>query len=281
MSTPVWLITAASSGFGKYTAIEALKNGHKVIATARNSKKIEDLRSQGAVTMDLDVTQPLDELQNIAKKAQAKFDRIDYLVNAAGYVLEGAVEEASPKETYDQFNVNVFGVLNVTRAVLPYMRQQRSGVIAHFGSLGSWTGGPAGGLYCATKWAISGVTEGLRAEVAPFGIEVCCIEPGYFRTGFLNPGARVTTETRLKEYDETAVGEVRKVFNQTDNNQLGDVEKGCRVIFEVLTKKGRKEVPIRLVLGSDCYEVIKGKCDSTKELLEEWKEVACSTDHAA
>lgn len=94
MSTPVWLITAASSGFGKHTAIEALKNGHKVIATARNSKKIEDLKSQGAETMDLDVTQPLNELQNIVKEANAKFGRIDYLVNAAGYVLEGAVEEA-------------------------------------------------------------------------------------------------------------------------------------------------------------------------------------------
>ena len=95
MSTPVWLITAASSGFGKYTALEALKNGHKVIATARRSSKIEDLKSKGAVTMDLDVIQPLDDLKAIVKEAHGKYGRIDYLVNAAGYILEGAVEEAT------------------------------------------------------------------------------------------------------------------------------------------------------------------------------------------
>lgn len=94
MATPVWFITAASSGFGKYTALEALKNGHRVIATARNSKKIEDLKEKGAVTMDLDVIQPLDEIKAVVKEAHAKYGRIDYLVNAAGYILEGAVEEA-------------------------------------------------------------------------------------------------------------------------------------------------------------------------------------------
>ena len=95
MSAPVWFITAASSGFGKYAALEALKNGHKVIATARSAQKIEDLKSKGAVTMDLDVTQPLEELQNIVKEAHSKFGRIDYLINPAGYVLEGAIEEAT------------------------------------------------------------------------------------------------------------------------------------------------------------------------------------------
>ncbi|KAK3050089.1 hypothetical protein LTR09_008744 [Extremus antarcticus] len=279
MATPVWFITAASSGFGKYTALEALKNGHRVIATARNSKKIEDLKEKGAVTMDLDVIQPLDEIKAIVKEAHSKFGRIDYLVNAAGYILEGAVEEASPKETFDTFNVNVFGILNVTRAILPYMREQKSGTIAHFGSVGSWGGAPAGGLYCATKWAITGVTESLRPELAGFGIDVCVIEPGYFRTGFLNAGARIGTEVRMKEYDEGAAGQVRAVYNEKADKQLGDVEKGCKVIFEVLTKKGGREVPMRLVLGSDAYEMIKAKCDSTKELLEEWKEVICSTDH--
>ena len=159
------------------------------------------------------------------------------------------------------------------------MRQQRSGVIAQFGSIGSWHGAAAGGIYCSTKWAMSGVTESLYYELAPLGISVCCIEPGYFRTGFLNPGARVQTEARIKDYDETAVGEVRKMFEERNNKQLGDIEKGCAVLFDVLTKRSGKEIPIRLTLGSDAYTTIIGKCDETKKLLEEWKGVIQSTDH--
>ena len=175
--------------------------------------------------------------------------------------------------------MNVFGILNVTRAVLPYMRAQKSGVIAHFGSVGSWGGAPAGGIYNSTKWAISGVTEALYAELAPFGIHAVIVEPGYFRTGFLNPGARLFTEARMDEYEATAVGQVRRMFEERNNKQAGDVEKGCRVIFEVLTKNGGKEIPMRLVLGSDAYETIGTKCDNTKALLEEWKDVITSTDH--
>ena len=186
---------------------------------------------------------------------------------------------SSPKEIFDSFNVNVFGIVNVTNAVLPYMREQRAGFVAQFGSIGSWRGVPAGGIYSATKWAISGLTESLRAEVEPFGISVCCIEPGFFRTGFLNPGARMQTDARVKDYDDTIVGERRKVFKERDNKQLGDIEKACRVIFDVFTKKTGKDVPVRLVLGSDAYEIIMGKCDSTKQLLEEWKETIYSTDH--
>ena len=220
------------------------------------------------------------------------------------------LSEYSPKETYDAFNVNVFGILNVTRAVLPYMRAQKSGVIAHFGSVGSWGGAPAGGIYCGTKWvrsllmtlpetlreqhiqywiretrvltqeqAISGVTEALYAELSPFGINACIIEPGYFRTGFLNPGARLFTEARLDEYENSAVGQVRAMFEERNNKQAGDVEKGCRVIFEVLTKKDGKEIPMRLALGTDAYEAIGRKCDSTKALMEKWKDVIVSTDH--
>ena len=184
-----------------------------------------------------------------------------------------------PQETYDAFNVNVFGILNVTRAVLPYMRAQHSGVIAHFGSIGSWHGTPAGGIYCGTKWAISGITESLHIELADFGIEVCVIEPGYFRTGFLNPGARMFTEARLDAYEDTAAGKVRKLFEEKNNKQAGDVEKGAKVIFEVLTKKDGRAVPMRLALGSDAYNSIVGKCDETKKLLDEWKEVIISTDH--
>lgn len=260
-------------------ALEALKNGHRVIATARNSSKISDLKDQGAVTLDLDVVQPVSEIQDIVKQAHEKYGRFDYLINPPGFVLEGAIEESSAEEVEQSYKVNVFGVLNLTTAVLPYMRAQRSGVIAHFGSLGSWRGVPAGGIYCSTKWAISGLTESLRLEVAPFGIKVCCVEPGYFRTGFLNPGARTFAKKSIKDYDETLVGQVKKMFNERDNKQLGDTAKGCKVMFDVFTQKDGKEIPERLPLGSDVFEGIGGKLTDTRKLLDEWKDVIVSTDH--
>ena len=160
------------------------------------------------------------------------------------------------------------------------MRTQRSGVIAQFGSLGSWRGFAGGGLYVATKWAISGLTESLRLEVEPFGIDVVCIEPGYFRTGFLNPGARFFTQERIKDYDETTVGKVRAMLNSADNQQPGDPEKGCKVCVDILTKEGGRAIPVRLVLGSDATEAIKAKCEETVKLLDEWDEVSRSTDFA-
>jgi len=163
------------------------------------------------------------------------------------------------------------------------MRAQTSGVIANFGSLGSWRSGPAYTLYSATKWACSGVSEGLREELKEFGIRVTVIEPGYFRSGFLNPGARVQSATRMRKYDEGAVGQVRKALEETNNEQPGDVAKGAEVIVDVLTGTGvakGKEMPVRLVLGRDCDEVIRGKCGDTIKLLDEWKEVVQSTDYA-
>lgn len=133
--------------------------------------------------------------------------------------------------------------------------------------------------YCATKWAISGVTEALHPELAPFGIHAVIIEPGYFRTGILNPGARIQTAVRMDEYEATAAGEVRRLFEERNNKQAGDVGKGCKVIFEVLTKKDGRDIPMRLPLGLDAYETIGRKCDDTKALMEEWKEVIVSTDH--
>lgn len=282
MSAPVWLITATSSGFGKGIALEALKKGHKVIATARNPARIQDLKDAGADTLALDVTDSLDNIKKTVGDAIARHGQIDYLINTAGYILEGAIEEASPQETFDHFNTNVFGALNVTRAVLPYMRERKSGVVAMFGSLGSWRSGPGFGLYSATKWACSAIAEGLHLELEPFGITATVIEPGYFRTGFLNPGAKVSTSVRIDDYDNTAVGMTRAALVKTDNNQPGDVQKGSKVVVDILTRTGvaeGKEIPLRVVLGSDCQAVIREKCSSTIELLDEWKDISYSTDY--
>lgn len=160
------------------------------------------------------------------------------------------------------------------------MRAQRSGVIANIGSMGSWRGSAGSGLYRSTKFALTGLTESLRLEVAHFGIEVCCIEPGSFRTGILNPSARVVAKTRLEQYDDTPVGKTRAVFEQTglENDQPGDTAKACKVIAEVLTGECASPIPERLVLGSDAYRLIKTKCEETLVLLDNWKEHACSTN---
>jgi NAD(P)-dependent dehydrogenase (short-subunit alcohol dehydrogenase family) len=195
--------------------------------------------------------------------------------------LSFAFLSSSPEETYDCFNTNVLGLLNATRAILPYMRAQRSGTVALFGSLGSWSGAPGAGIYCATKWAVSGLAESLRLDVADFGIRVCVIEPGYFRTGFLNAGARVRTERRIEDYEGSAVGKTRAMLDQYDEKQPGDLEKGAKVIVDCFERgDGEGGVPLRLVLGSDCRAAIEDKCRSTLEYLEENKVVIDGTDYA-
>ncbi|CAI6337638.1 unnamed protein product [Periconia digitata] len=291
--TPVWFITAASSGFGKYMAIEALARGHKVIATARSTSRIADLKEKGADTVALDVTWPLEKIEAVTKDVWERYGAINHLVNAAGYILIGAVEETSeyiayetfnrPKEDYDCFNTNVFGLLNVSKAVLPYLRETKGHrTLSNFGSIGSWRGGAGYALYSGVKWACSGISESMRCELEPLGINVTVIEPGYFRTGFLNAGTKAISEKRITAYDETAVGQVRGALDATDNNQPGDVVKGAKILVDILTKSGvaeGKEIPVRIALGSDCPPGIREKMKETEAILSEWDGITMTTDH--
>ncbi|KAF2001518.1 NAD(P)-binding protein [Amniculicola lignicola CBS 123094] len=281
--TPVWFITAASSGFGKYMTLDALSRGHKVIASARSVAKIADLKEAGADTVVLDVTSPLADIEKVAKEANDKYGYITHLVNAAGYILVGAVEETSPEEDYNIFNTNIFGMLNTTKAFAPYLRATPGEkTICNFGSIGSWTGGAGFGLYSATKWATSGISESLTLEMKPFNISVTVVEPGYFRTGFLNPTAKIVAKNSIEAYKGTPGGDVRKILDQTDSKQPGDVVKGSKVIVDILTRTGvaeGKEVPIRVALGSDSTPYIRAKLERTEALLKEWEPVVTATDH--
>lgn len=290
MADPVFLITGASSGFGKHTALEALKRGHKVIATARSASRLGELKEAGAAVLDLDVTAPEEVLDARLKAANDVYGRITHVVNCAGYILEGAVEEVSQAEIAAVFATNVLGAANISRAAAPFLREAAAAnhqcAIAHFGSLGSWSSGPGVALYCSTKFAVTGLTEGLIGELKPFGVDVCAIEPGYFRTGFLNVDSgsvhRVQAARDLAVYDNTPAHEVRKGLEQYNNAQPGDVTKGARVIVDVLTKRGvaaGSEIPVRLVLGSDCVEVIRQKIRETEKILEEWEAIARTTDY--
>ncbi|KAJ5180492.1 short-chain dehydrogenase [Penicillium capsulatum] len=289
-TTPVWFITAASSGFGYELAKTALNKGHRVIATARNPTKIQDLQEQGAETMALDVTDPIPIVEKIAQDAMQKYGRVDYLINAAGYILDGAVEESTAEEVQHQFNVNVFGTVNTIRAFLPFLRTQPMAApdrpratIATFGSLASWKGGPSYAFYSMTKACMSSLAESLHDELRPFGITATVIEPGFFRTGFLKSGARVSTQTRLPAYEDekTPSAQLRKNLVVFNGKQLGDVKKGADAIFAVLTTSGPaegKDLPVRVILGSDCESMLRDKCQSTVNLLDTWGSLARSTD---
>jgi len=295
MADYVWFITAASSGFGKAIAFEALHRGYKVIASARNSAKLGELKAAGAVVMDLDVTSDDETLDRKLAEANSIYGKLSHVVNPAGYILEGAVEEASNKEVFDQFNTNVLGTFNVARAAAKYLRtaavaaasSEPKGnitVLANFGSLGSWISSSATAHYCSTKWAVSGMTEGLRDELQPFGIDVTVIEPGYTRTGFLerdgDDGHRITTRRILPVYNRTGVAAAREALSSYSGAQPGDVVKCASVIVDVLTKEGvakGRGIPLRLVLGTDSLEVVRTKCQETLRLLEEWDDVSSST----
>ncbi|EAU80937.1 short chain dehydrogenase [Coprinopsis cinerea okayama7 len=283
MSTDlVWLITGTSSGIGRDLALAALARGDKVIATARGRtvSKLEDLKAKGAEAIELDVTAPLDRLHEIAKAAVGIYGRIDVLVNNAGYMLVGAIEANTPEETFEQFNTNVFGALNVARAFLPYMRERRSGMIMWMGSIGGWQSVPYGGLYATTKWALRGISETLSDEVAPFGINSVCIDLGYFRTPFLKDTQHVPPVSRIADYQKLTE-ERHAVFQAYNGKQPGDPLAAVQVLGDLAHGTGTaagKAFPRSLNLGSDSYQTAKKHCEDALARLEGWRDISISTD---
>ncbi|CRK11011.1 hypothetical protein BN1723_009218, partial [Verticillium longisporum] len=281
MDISVWFITGASSGFGFEIAKVALARSHKVIATARNTTKLARLADLGATVIPLDVTAPESTIRAALAEAHGLHGQLTHVVNSAGYVLDGAVEECTADEVAAMYATNVLGTHKVTRAAAPYLRAQGAGVVANFGSLGSWVGSAACAHYCATKWAVSGLSEGLAQELGPFGVDVCVVEPGYFRTGFLNAGARLHAEERLGAYRDGPAAEKMADLDRSNDNQAGDPVKAAEVIVDVLTRSGMAEgraIPLRLVLGTDCLATVRQKCKDTVALLDEWQAVSASTD---
>ncbi|ESK85511.1 retinol dehydrogenase 8 [Moniliophthora roreri MCA 2997] len=278
----VWLITGTSTGLGRDLTLAALRRGDKVIATARakSISQLNDLKAMGADTLELDVTAPLGKLQEVAKKAVAIHGRVDVVVNNAGYLQAGPLEETTPEETYDQFNTNVFGALNVSRAFLPYLRERKTGTIVFIGSLAGWRSIPHTGLYVASKWALRGISETLHDEIAPLGLRSVCIDPGAFRTPFLVPGHRKPYIPRIADY-ASMVEQREAALEALDGTQAGDPRRGVEVILDVVRGEGLvKDMPFQksVQLGSDCYTVAKGECENALKRLEEWKKVTFSTD---
>jgi len=271
----VWFITGASRGIGAEIAQAALAAGDAVVATARDPKGIAARlgSSDSLFPLALDVTSET-SVAAAVEQAIARFGRVDVLVNNAGFGIVGAIEETNAEQVRKIYETNVFGLLNVTRALLPQLRKQRSGQIMNLSSVGGYHSGPAFGIYCSTKFAVEGITEALHAELAPLGIAVTVVEPGYFRTEFLEAKSVVETETVIADYAETA-GKVRAFAKSVSLQQPGDPVRLAKALVDLANAENP---PLRLPLGSDCVEAIEAKNSFVAQELEAWRAVSLSTD---
>ncbi|KAG9030808.1 hypothetical protein FRB95_003500 [Tulasnella sp. JGI-2019a] len=281
-SQKIWLITGTSTGIGKELCLAALKRGDRVIATARSVDKIDAaLQEKGADVLQLDVTDTPENLKRIAANAIAIHGRVDVLVNNAGYISFGPIEEETPEATFKQYNTNVFGPLNVTRAFLPSMRSRRSGTIIFMGSKGGWTGMQGCGLYCGSKFAIRASAESLSHELAPLGLKVYCVEPGSCRTAILSSKNRAELESSIPDYKHVMDAH-REQLLRGNGKQPGDPVKLSEVIVDLVrdegVTKGRELPTVALPLGKDAWGLVNGVVGQMGKTLEEWKDVIESTN---
>lgn len=275
--TQVWLITGSSRGLGRALAETVLRTGYKLLATARNPAQLADFKAKygdQVRTFVLDVTDPRAARDAVAAAIET-FGRLDVLVNNAGYGDIGSIEDTSLDDIRAQIETNLFGVINMTKAAVPVMREQRAGRIIQFSSVGGRVGAMGRAAYSAAKWGVEGFSEVLAKETAPLGIKVTIIEPGGFRTDFagastkLNPGRR--------EYDST-VGAAARFQRDFDGKQPGDAAKAAAVVLQVA---GMDEPPLRLLLGSDAARIVEENDLARLEADRKWRHLTVSTDFEA
>jgi NAD(P)-dependent dehydrogenase (short-subunit alcohol dehydrogenase family) len=270
----VWLITGASRGLGRAFTEEALKAGHRVLATARNSEHLVDIArkcGESVRTVSLDVTNEA-LAKHAVDAAIETFGGLDVLVNNAGYGNVSSVEDTSLGDFRAQIETNLFGVIIMTKAVLPYFRERRGGHIIQISSIGGRVGPPGRAAYAAAKFGVEGFSESLSKEVGPLGIKVTIVEPGGFRTDF----AGSSTELRAgrPEYD-TTVGATVRFQRDYDGNQPGDPIKAAKALLHITSLS---QPPLRLLLGSDAYNAAEKHTTQLSAADREWKDLSISTD---
>lgn len=271
----VWFITGASKGLGLALVKQLLNKGHQVAATSRNATDLNKVIPANpnflALTVDINNEE---EVKMAINKSMEQFGHLDVVVNNAGYGLLGSLEELSEEEARKNFNINVFGSLNVIRNVMPHLRAQQSGHIFNISSIGGFTGNfPGWGIYCATKFAVHGLSESLAMEVKPFGVNVTIVSPGYFRTNFLTKDSMNTPKKQLDAYQSVRDSQTAHQ-DQINGNQAGDPEKAVAAIIEIAEVENP---PLHLFLGEDAYNVAYVKMDAVKSDLEKWKKMTVTT----
>jgi NAD(P)-dependent dehydrogenase (short-subunit alcohol dehydrogenase family) len=272
---PVWLITGCSTGFGRELAKLVLGRGWKAVVTARDAAQVADLaegHGERALVLALDVTKR-EQIENAVAEARRKFGRIDVLVNNAGYGYLAAIEEGEDDAVRAMFETNVFGLVDMTKAVLPQMREQRSGLIVNVSSIGGLTSFAATGYYHGTKYAVEGISESLATEVKPLGIDVLIVEPGPFRTNWAGPSIKQSA-TRIDAYAATA-GERRKQTAARSGQQAGDPVRAAQAIIDAAFSD---KPPLRLLLGKAALELARKKVDFMRGDFDAWESTTLGAD---
>ncbi len=271
----VWFVTGASKGLGLTLVKELLANGYKVAATSRSKGALKEAVGENTdfLPLEMDITSNSDVAKAITATV-SHFGTLDVVVNNAGYGLIGTVEELSDEEAKKNFEVNVFGSLNVVRNAAKHLREQQSGHIFNLASIGGFVGNyPGFGVYCATKFAVAGLTEALAEDMKPFGVHTTLVYPGYFRTNFLKGGSVKTPQNPIDAY--TAAREVEAAhLNQINGNQPNDPQKAAEVLIKVAQEENP---PVHLFLGEDAYELATGKIDLINQEMTRWKEYTQAT----
>jgi NAD(P)-dependent dehydrogenase (short-subunit alcohol dehydrogenase family) len=272
-----WFITGASRGFGLFITKAVLASGDKVVAAIRsNPEALADQLNhpENLFVVKLDITNEA-QAKEATEKAINHFGRIDVLVNNAGYGLLSAVEEATDQEVKQNYEVNVFGMLNITRAVLPYMRKQRAGHVINISSVGGLSAYYGWGLYGSTKFAIEGITEAMAQELAPLGIHATVVAPGFFRTNFLDESSLTRSANVIADYAET-VGAMRQFATEVNYKQPGDPEKLAQAFIKLAAAENP---PVHLPLGNDTLKRFREKTAAFEKDIEDWYDVVTGTDH--
>ncbi|HYD52021.1 MAG TPA: oxidoreductase [Gemmatimonadaceae bacterium] len=271
----VWLITGCSTGFGRELARAVLEHGDRAVVTARRPETVADLvqgHEERALVQRLDVTEPADVAETV-RAAESRFGRIDVLVNNAGVGYFGALEESDEAEVRRMFEINVHGLVRMTRAVLPGMRARRTGHIVNVSSIGGLRAFPALSFYHATKFAVVGLSESLALEVAPLGIHVTIVEPSGFRTDWAGRSA-AEAPVEIADYAETA-GKNRRNLREASGRQPGDPVRAAAAIIQAVEAP---EPPLHLLLGKAALRGARWKLDMLKEQFDRWETVTVGAD---
>ena len=275
----VWFVTGASKGLGLTLVKKLLANHYRVAATSRSLASLHKeigIASESFLPLEMDLTNN-DDVKTAVAQCIQHFRRIDVVVNNAGFGLIGTLEELTDAEVKENFDVNVFGCLNVIRNVAPYLRKQQSGYIFNIASVGGFAGNyPGFGIYCATKFAVAGFTEGLAEEMKDFGVHVSVVYPGYFRTEFLSLGSVKTAAQPIADYQAARASEQAHV-KEINGNQPNAPERAAEIFMEV---SEMEQPPVHLFLGKDAYAIARGKIQIIEDAMAALEPLATSTEIA-
>ena len=272
---PVWFVTGCSTGFGREIARKTLGLGYPTVVTARNPATLADLAQEFgelALVLELDVTKP-SQIDAATQAALERFGRIDVLVNNAGIGYFGSFEESERDEIRRMFDINVWGLADMTRAVLPAMREQRSGTIVNLSSIGGIVAFPALSFYNATKFAVEALSESLSQELAPLGVKVLIVEPGPFRTDWAGRSANQAPQA-IADYAATANART-DLTRGYSGKQPGDPARAADAIVKAVESD---PPPLRLLLGKAALEHGNLKIEALKRDFDSWAELSRSAD---